>query len=247
MLTVRGLGALAAPHGRQAEMRGFASAALRNLVSRERLAGMLERVVMGDARGGAAWLRERFDGFTTHFAALSQRQPGAGAAGVRQPAAGDAAGARAGRRAARPLLGRRHHRLPPGAAVFAAGQGDLVLYPHFSEHIVPGWLDKAMPWRRAARGPRRGWLDNVIIVAPTRRVPAQPAARQTAGPQGLHLLRRSTTTSASPTGSARSAKGSACATSSPHSPPLRTSRASSRSEWQTKAGAGPIGISIPGL
>ena len=42
-----------------------------------------------------------------------------------------------------------------------------MLYPHFSEHIVPGWLDKAMPWRRAARGPRRGWLDNVIIVAPT--------------------------------------------------------------------------------
>ena len=24
-----------------------------------------------------------------------------------------------------------------------------------------------MPWRRAARGANRGWLDNVIIVAPT--------------------------------------------------------------------------------
>lgn len=22
---------------------------------------------------------------------------------------------------------------------------DLVLYPHFADHIVPGWLDKAMP------------------------------------------------------------------------------------------------------
>jgi hypothetical protein len=42
-----------------------------------------------------------------------------------------------------------------------------VLYPHFNEHIVPGWLDKAMPWRRAARGPNRGWLDNVLIVAPS--------------------------------------------------------------------------------
>jgi hypothetical protein len=43
----------------------------------------------------------------------------------------------------------------------------IVLYPHFSEHIVPGWLDKALPWRRAARGPNRGWLDNVLIVAPS--------------------------------------------------------------------------------
>jgi hypothetical protein len=48
-----------------------------------------------------------------------------------------------------------------------AGEGELVLYPHFSGHIVPGWLDKAMPWRRAARGPNNDWLANVIIAAPT--------------------------------------------------------------------------------
>ena len=42
-----------------------------------------------------------------------------------------------------------------------------MLYPHFGEHIVPGWLDKAMPWRRAARGSRKSWLDNAIIVAPS--------------------------------------------------------------------------------
>jgi hypothetical protein len=41
---------------------------------------------------------------------------------------------------------------------------DLVLYPHFTDRIVPGWLDKAMPWR-LARGP---WLDNVVLVAPSR-------------------------------------------------------------------------------
>lgn len=166
MLTVRGLGALAAPQGRQAEIRGFASAALRNLASRDRLAGMLERVVMGDARDGAAWLRERFDGFTTHFAALSRDNLASAllASGslplVMQPV--------------RTLAG-----APPGhywdggiidynlALPYSRMEGDLVLYPHFSEHIVPGWLDKAMPWRRAARGPRRGWLDNVIIAAPT--------------------------------------------------------------------------------
>jgi hypothetical protein len=166
MLTVRGLGALAAPQGRQDEMKGFACAALRNLASRDRLAGMLERVVMGDARDGAAWLREGFDGFTTHFAALSSANLASAllASGslplVMQPV--------------RALAG-----APPGhywdggiidyhlALPYSRKEGELVLYPHFSEHIVPGWLDKAMPWRRAARGPRRGWLDNVIIVAPT--------------------------------------------------------------------------------
>jgi hypothetical protein len=41
---------------------------------------------------------------------------------------------------------------------------DLVLYPHFSDRIVPGWLDKSLPWR-VARGP---WLDDVVLLAPTR-------------------------------------------------------------------------------
>ena len=53
------------------------------------------------------------------------------------------------------------------ALPYARQPAQLVLYPHFGEHIVPGWLDKAMPWRRAARGPNRGWLDNVLIVAPS--------------------------------------------------------------------------------
>jgi hypothetical protein len=29
---------------------------------------------------------------------------------------------------------------------------------------VPGWLDKSMPWR-VAKGP---WLDNVVLLAPSR-------------------------------------------------------------------------------
>ena len=31
---------------------------------------------------------------------------------------------------------------------FGAGDG-LVLYPHFYDHVIPGWFDKAMRWRRA--------------------------------------------------------------------------------------------------
>jgi hypothetical protein len=45
---------------------------------------------------------------------------------------------------------------------FGPGQG-LVLYPHFYPHVVPGWLDKSLPWRRAsARRFRRA-----LIVAPS--------------------------------------------------------------------------------
>ena len=170
MLTVRGLGSLAAPQGRRAELRGFAAAALRNLASRERLAGMLERVVIADARDGAAWLRERFDGFTTHFAALSADNLASAllASGslplVMQPVRG-LAGAPPGHYWDGGIID--YHLALPYSRRLGKDHGDLVLYPHFSEHVVPGWLDKSMPWRRTARGPRRSWLDNVIIVAPT--------------------------------------------------------------------------------
>lgn len=39
----------------------------------------------------------------------------------------------------------------------------IVLYPHFYDHIVPGWFDKNRPDRRAAGG---AW-DQVLLLAPT--------------------------------------------------------------------------------
>jgi predicted acylesterase/phospholipase RssA len=130
----------------------------------------MERVVLGDSRADAGWLREPFDDFTTHFSALTRANlaPALLASGTL------------------PLLMKPVSQIaeaPPGSYwdggiidydlalpyARAAGKGDseIVLYPHFSEHIVPGWLDKSMPWRRAARGPNRSWLDNVLIVAPS--------------------------------------------------------------------------------
>lgn len=40
---------------------------------------------------------------------------------------------------------------------------DLVLYPHFTDKVIPGWFDKALPWRRgdAQR------LRNVVLLAPS--------------------------------------------------------------------------------
>lgn len=40
---------------------------------------------------------------------------------------------------------------------------DIVLYPHFTDKIVPGWFDKALPWRRGdlAR------LQDVVLLSPS--------------------------------------------------------------------------------
>lgn len=41
---------------------------------------------------------------------------------------------------------------------------DLVLYPHFTDRVVPGWFDKALSWRHG--DPQR--LRNVVLIAPSR-------------------------------------------------------------------------------
>ena len=41
--------------------------------------------------------------------------------------------------------------------------GGITLYPHFADHIAPGWLDKHLPWRRADGQ----WLQSVLLVSPS--------------------------------------------------------------------------------
>jgi hypothetical protein len=41
-------------------------------------------------------------------------------------------------------------------------EGRIVLYPHFQRQVVPGWLDKALPWRHR---PTR-FLDHTVVLAP---------------------------------------------------------------------------------
>jgi hypothetical protein len=168
LLTNRGRGALAAPRHRRDEMRGFAAAALRNFASRAALAPLLERVVLGDARDQAAWLREPWDAFVTHFADLTPRNLAEGllASGTLpliMPPVRALEHAPEGLYWDGGILD--YHLALPYARL---GEGELVLYPHFTPHIVPGWLDKALPWRRAHKGDTRHWLDNVLIAAPSK-------------------------------------------------------------------------------
>ncbi|SFR63212.1 Patatin-like phospholipase [Marinobacter daqiaonensis] len=43
-------------------------------------------------------------------------------------------------------------------------QNGVVLYPHFTDKVIPGWFDKSLPWRRGDAGR----LQDVVLVAPSR-------------------------------------------------------------------------------
>jgi hypothetical protein len=140
---------------------GFGAAACANAIGRPHLARFLDRVVFRDARERLA-LPEGFDRFVTHDVMLTPANllP-ALLASASIPLVLEGVG---------PIAG-----APPGLywdggivdyhlhLPYPPSEG-LVLYPHFTDRIVPGWLDKAMPWRHA-RGP---WLDNVVLLSPSR-------------------------------------------------------------------------------
>jgi hypothetical protein len=162
VITVRDIGALGRTRGsRWREMAGFLLAAGGNVVSRGRLATWLERVVFHDVRDDVAWLRASFDDFASHFVGLNENNfrdalLASGSIPLALQAVNNIADAPAGPYWDGGLIDYHLH-LP-----YQQDPG-LVLYPHFIDHIVPGWLDKSLPWRRA-RGPA---LENLILVSPT--------------------------------------------------------------------------------
>jgi predicted acylesterase/phospholipase RssA len=171
LLTVRGRRLLKAPNLKFIAMTGFTMAAFANIASRARLARHLERVVVSDTRDPAFWLKAKFDAFNTHFVPLSSDNVAAAllASGtlplVMKPVR-DIPHAPHGAYWDGGLID--YHLALPYSRVAGNPAGGLVLYPHFTEHIVPGWLDKPLPWRRAGLGENRDWLDNVLLVSPSR-------------------------------------------------------------------------------
>jgi hypothetical protein len=143
---------------------GFGMAAVANALGRRHLARFIDRAIFHDARDHPAFFRTGtgFDAFRTHEITLARGNLAdallasasiplvlEGVPGIQSAPAGiywDGG------------IIDYHLHLP-----YHRAKG-LVLYPHFTDRIVPGWLDKAMPWRHA----RGEWLDNVILVAPSR-------------------------------------------------------------------------------
>jgi len=142
---------------------GFGMAAIANAIGRRHLARFLDRTVFHDARDPPGFLDARgFDAFRTHAVALDRANLGeallasASIPLVLEGVTGIAS-APPGTYWDGGIIDYHPH-LP-----YHHSKG-LVLYPHFTGRIVPGWLDKALPWREA----RGEWLDNVVLVAPSR-------------------------------------------------------------------------------
>lgn len=177
ILAVRGRGLLTRDAGVRRTV-GFGAAVFANIAGRRHLRHFLERTIFHDARGRPPFLEEagvagnllpadgrapiRFDAFHTHAVALDRdnlREALVASAAIPMviEAVPDIPRAPAGLYWDGGLIDYHLH-LPYSRA------SGLVLYPHFTDRIIPGWLDKALPWRRA----RGQWLDNVILVSPSR-------------------------------------------------------------------------------
>ena len=143
---------------------GFGMAAMANAFGRRHLARFIDRTVFHDPRERLPFVDESrpFDAFRTHVVALDPGNLGEALLAS----------------ASIPLVLEGVPDIPraPSGVYWDGGIIDyhlhlpyhrsegLVLYPHFIDRIVPGWLDKAMPWRHASGE----WLDNVVLIAPSR-------------------------------------------------------------------------------
>lgn len=171
ILTARGRRLLASPQKPLAVLSGFALAVMGNLLSRSGLAHHLSRVVIADPRDPALWLRAKFDAFATEFVPLSpdnlaRALLASGTLPVTMEPVRHIPHAPAGTYWDGGLID--YHLALPYSRIADQPDGGLVLYPHFNSHIVPGWFDKQLPWRRASIGGNCGWLDNLVLLSPSR-------------------------------------------------------------------------------
>lgn len=145
---------------------GYAGAYLSNAVSRRALGRWLERVVFSELQAGApAALPFDASDFRTRQVGLSENNF--------MPALQASCSI--------PFALKAVHDIPgaPAGAYWDGGITDyhlhlnwnapaqgperaIVLYPHFQQNVVPGWLDKALKWRHGATA----FLDNTIVLAP---------------------------------------------------------------------------------
>jgi hypothetical protein len=171
IITARGRW-LAASQRRLGLMAGLAIAAAGNLVSRRTLGWQLERVIFHSC-GDETPFAHLADLPTVHLPLTRENVRDALLASGSIPLL---------------LEGVRIAGAPPGGVYwdggvldyhldldFGRGEG-LVLYPHYYSHVVPGWFDKSLPWRRApALNFRRTLLlapsDEFVQSLPGRKIP----------------------------------------------------------------------------
>ena len=141
---------------------GYAGAYLSNAVSRPALGGWLERVVF--SAQGAALPFDSQD-FRTQTVALTEGNfmpalPASCSIPFALKAVNDIPGAPAGAYWDGGITD--YHLHLNWTAPSQGPDRSIVLYPHFQQYVVPGWLDKALKWRHGATP----FLDHTIVLAP---------------------------------------------------------------------------------
>jgi len=184
VVTARGR-RLLAREGRWRTPAGYLGAALANAASRRALGAWVERVVFSraDAAGQPAPLPFGTRDYRTRHVALTEAnfQPALLASGsipFMMRAVHDIPGAPRGAYWDGGITDYHLHLAYGAPDSIAAGAGlestegrfdaresagGLVLYPHFQQAVVPGWLDKALKWRHAATPA----LDRMLLLAPS--------------------------------------------------------------------------------
>ncbi|MCY1410890.1 hypothetical protein D3C76_526260 [compost metagenome] len=158
IVVVKSHGLLAADH-RASLGLGLSSVIANNLIGRPRLARHFERVILHDARLMPPL--QTLTDFPSRFLTLDTRNLrhallASGSIPMVMEGVRDIPGAGPGTFRDGGLLD-YHLDLPYSA-------GDIVLYPHFTDKIIPGWFDKALPWRRG----NLQRLQDVLLLAPSR-------------------------------------------------------------------------------
>jgi len=158
-LTVRETGPVVLRRGRRRQLASLGLAAVGNALSRRALRLFFERVIFhhpDDERFPAG-----LSDFPTRAVPLDMdniRQAIVASGSIPMIMAGvrDIPGAPRGAYRDGGIID-YHLNLP-----FPCDPDGLVLFPHYTDRMVPGWFDKKLPWRR----PRPDFLDNVLQVAP---------------------------------------------------------------------------------
>ena len=159
--------------GRWRTPAGYLGATLTNAISRRAMGAWIERVVFSvpDAAGRPTALPFATRDYRTRQVALTPDNfyPALLASGsipFMMQAVHDIPGAPRGAYWDGGITDYHLHLAYGGAAESAANAradvSRLVLYPHFQQAVVPGWLDKWLKWRHAATP----FLDRVLVLAP---------------------------------------------------------------------------------
>lgn len=180
-ITVRSRAPVASEH-RGLLATGSALGALSNIASRRALNAFYERVVFSRAQGSVQWAA---DGLATRTVALTPANArdavfASGNIPMIMRGVVDPAGAPPGVYRDGGITD--YHIDQPLVAEHASAP--LVLMPHFHETLVPGWYDKALPWRRPRHashtlliGPGPALRDKLV----DRRIPDRKDFRRYAG------------------------------------------------------------------